>query len=43
MIELRVDDEEIILRLSGRRVHPASGRIYHTVYNPPQKEGYERY
>ncbi len=41
VVELLVDDEEIILRLSGRRVHPASGRIYHTLYNPPQKEGYD--
>ncbi|ASK33508.1 adenylate kinase [Alloalcanivorax mobilis] len=39
VVEIDVDDEEIIERLSGRRVHPASGRIYHTVYNPPKQEG----
>jgi len=36
VIELRVDDEAIIERMSGRLVHPASGRIYHRVYNPPK-------
>jgi adenylate kinase len=30
-----VPDEEIIRRLSGRRLHPASGRIYHVIFNPP--------
>lgn len=39
VIELDVDDEEIIQRLSGRRVHPASGRTYHMIYNPPKAEG----
>ena len=39
VVEIDVDDEEIIERLSGRRVHPASGRIYHTRYNPPREEG----
>ena len=39
VIEIDVKDEEIIKRLSGRRVHPASGRVYHLVYNPPQQEG----
>ena len=32
-------DEEIIARMSGRRVHPASGRIYHVKFNPPKVEG----
>ena len=32
-------DEEIILRMSGRRVHPASGRTYHVKFNPPKAEG----
>ena len=32
-------DEEIINRLSGRRVHPGSGRVYHTIFNPPKVEG----
>lgn len=34
-----VSDEEIIKRMSGRRVHPASGRTYHVVFNPPKVEG----
>ena len=38
-IEFDVDDEVIVQRMSGRRVHPASGRVYHTVYNPPKVEG----
>ena len=39
VVEIAVDDEEIIKRMSGRRVHPASGRSYHVVFNPPQQEG----
>jgi len=39
VIEIRVDDEEIISRLSGRRVHPASGRVYHVEHNPPKVAG----
>jgi adenylate kinase len=39
VIEIAVPDEEIVQRLSGRRQHPASGRIYHIVYNPPQVAG----
>lgn len=39
VIEIAVDDEEIVKRLSGRRVHLASGRSYHMLYNPPQAEG----
>ena len=39
VIEIEVPDEEIVQRLSGRRQHPASGRVYHTVYNPPKVEG----
>ncbi|GAB3277628.1 adenylate kinase [Parahaliea aestuarii] len=39
VVEIAVDDEEIISRLSGRRVHPASGRVYHVQYNPPKEEG----
>lgn len=35
VIEIKVDDEELIKRLSGRRVHPGSGRVYHILYNPP--------
>jgi len=36
VIELAIDDMEIVRRLSGRRVHPASGRTYHVVFHPPQ-------
>lgn len=39
VIEIAVDDEEIIKRMSGRRVHPGSGRTYHVEYNPPKQEG----
>ncbi|HJT52121.1 MAG TPA: adenylate kinase [Nitrosospira sp.] len=39
VIEIDVSDEEIIRRLSGRRVHPTSGRIYHVIYNPPKADG----
>ncbi len=39
VVEISVADEEIIARLIGRRVHPASGRVYHVVYNPPQRDG----
>ena len=36
VIEIEVEDHEILRRMSGRRVHPASGRTYHVVYNPPR-------
>ncbi len=36
VIEIDVADSEIIKRMSGRRVHPASGRTYHTIFNPPK-------
>ncbi len=39
VVEIDVDDNEIIKRMSGRRVHVASGRTYHIVFNPPQVEG----
>ncbi len=39
ILEIQVDDEEIVKRLSGRRVHEGSGRVYHVVYNPPKVEG----
>lgn len=39
VIEIDVDDAEIVKRLSGRRVHPASGRTYHVTFNPPKVEG----
>ena len=39
VLEIDVPDEEIITRMSGRRVHPASGRSYHVRFNPPRREG----
>lgn len=39
VVEIDVPDEEIIRRMSGRRVHLASGRTYHIVFNPPKVEG----
>lgn len=39
VLEIRVPDELILERLSGRRVHEASGRIYHVVYDPPKQPG----
>ncbi|MAM70755.1 MAG: adenylate kinase [Gammaproteobacteria bacterium] len=39
VLEIHVPDEEIVKRLSGRRVHPASGRVYHLDHNPPREEG----
>ena len=39
VVEIAVDDEEIVGRMAGRRVHLASGRTYHIQYNPPKVEG----
>jgi len=36
VLEIDVPDDEIIARMSGRRVHPGSGRVYHVQFNPPQ-------
>src|SRR5688500_10601387 len=36
VLEIDVPDDEIVLRMSGRRVHPASGRTYHVKFNPPR-------
>lgn len=41
VLEIAVDDEEIVDRMSGRRVHEASGRVYHVKYNPPKQEGFD--
>ncbi len=41
VVEIAVDDEEIIRRMSGRRVHPASGRSYHVEFNPPERAGHD--
>jgi len=37
--QIDVPDQEIIQRMSGRRSHPASGRVYHVIFNPPKVEG----
>lgn len=39
VVEIVVDDEQIVSRMSGRRVHEGSGRVYHVEHNPPQREG----
>jgi len=39
VVEIQVEEAEIISRLSGRRVHSASGRTYHVIYQPPANEG----
>jgi adenylate kinase len=39
VLEIDVPDEEIIKRMSGRRVHVTSGRTYHVIFNPPKVEG----
>lgn len=39
VVEIDVDDDEIIQRMAGRRMHLASGRSYHIKYNPPEVEG----
>lgn len=39
VLEIDVPDSEIIIRMSGRRVHTASGRTYHVKFNPPKVEG----
>lgn len=39
VVEIAVSDDEIIKRMSGRRVHLASGRSYHVIFNPPKTEG----
>lgn len=39
VVDIDVDDEEIVKRLSGRRIHEPSGRVYHVEYNPPRDAG----
>lgn len=39
VLDFDVPDEDIVERLSGRRVHPSSGRVYHVKYNPPKVPG----
>lgn len=37
-VELKIDDELLVARITGRLVHPASGRLYHKLFNPPKKD-----
>ena len=39
VVEIAVEDDEIVSRLSGRRVHPGSGRVYHVEFNRPKQDG----
>jgi adenylate kinase len=39
VINFELNDEEVVKRLSGRRVHPGSGRTYHILFSPPRNEG----
>ena len=39
VVEIHVPDQDIVDRMSGRRMHPGSGRNYHIIYNPPKVEG----
>ncbi len=39
VVEISVPDDDIVARLSGRRSHPGSGRVYHVVFNPPKVDG----
>ena len=39
VVEISVPDDDIVKRLSGRRSHPGSGRVYHVTFNPPKVEG----
>ena len=39
VVVIDVEDDEIVSRMGGRRMHPESGRVYHIKYNPPKNEG----
>ena len=41
VVEIDVDDAEIVKRMSGRRMHESSGRVYHVQFNPPKIEGHD--
>ena len=41
VLEIQVNDEELVARITGRRVHPGSGRVYHVLYNPPKQDGFD--
>jgi adenylate kinase len=36
-VELQIDDNLLVSRITGRLIHPASGRSYHTIFNPPKE------
>ena len=37
-VELQIEDSLLVARITGRLIHPASGRTYHKIFNPPKKE-----
>ena len=39
VVEIRLPDDNVVTRISGRRTHEASGRVYHVTFNPPRQEG----
>lgn len=39
VVEIRLPDDDVVTRISGRRTHEASGRVYHVTFNPPRQEG----
>jgi adenylate kinase len=41
VLSLEVDDDEVVRRLSGRRVNPKSGRVYHVELDPPKNDGFD--
>ena len=41
VLEITVPDSDIVERITGRRVHPGSGRVYHIHFNPPKREGFD--
>ena len=41
VVEIEISDEEIVARLSGRRVHKSSGRTYHVLHKPPKRDGFD--
>lgn len=41
VLEIQVPDQQVVDRISGRRVHQASGRIYHVRYDPPKRPGFD--
>lgn len=41
VLDMDVDDESLVRRLTGRLIHAASGRVYHTLFNPPKLAGFD--